>query len=113
MTPYQRETVIKWIEALRSGQYKQNKHYLEYNGCNCCIGVLARITNVTPVETDHEEPKIFNFGGEIASETPPDTWFTQVTGFDELFMSELMTHNDNDGLSFESIADIIDLRLQP
>ena len=31
----------KWVKALRSGEYKQGKGYLEDRGKFCCLGVLA------------------------------------------------------------------------
>jgi len=32
-----------WVEALRSGEYKQGNGYLEKNGLHCCLGVLCAI----------------------------------------------------------------------
>ena len=33
----------RWVDALRSGDYKQGKHYLESDGNYCCLGVACRI----------------------------------------------------------------------
>lgn len=37
----------KWLEALRSGQYKQGANYLRtesaHGVCHCCLGVLAEV----------------------------------------------------------------------
>lgn len=41
------EVKVKWVEALRSGQFKQGEGYLKTrDGCNCCLGVLAEITGI-------------------------------------------------------------------
>lgn len=31
----------KWVEALRSGEYKQGKDFLRVNDTFCCLGVLC------------------------------------------------------------------------
>lgn len=36
---------VKWIEALRSGKYKQGKGQLKQDDRYCCLGVLQEITN--------------------------------------------------------------------
>lgn len=33
----------KWIQALRSGKFKQGMNYLEKNGKHCCLGVACRV----------------------------------------------------------------------
>lgn len=33
----------KWIQALRSGKFKQGMVYLEKNGKHCCLGVACRV----------------------------------------------------------------------
>lgn len=35
----------RWIEALRSGKYTQGTTYLNYQGKQCCLGVLCLIEN--------------------------------------------------------------------
>jgi len=32
-----------WVEALRSGKYRQGKGYLNNNGRYCCLGVLCEL----------------------------------------------------------------------
>lgn len=34
----------KWVEALRSGKYRQGKNYLNANGAFCCLGVLCDLS---------------------------------------------------------------------
>jgi len=33
----------RWVEALRSGKYKQGSSFLQKSGSYCCLGVLADI----------------------------------------------------------------------
>lgn len=33
----------RWVEALRSGQYKQGSGGLKINNCYCCLGVLCEL----------------------------------------------------------------------
>ena len=33
----------KWIEALRSGRFKQGKNALKTNDKHCCLGVLCEV----------------------------------------------------------------------
>jgi hypothetical protein len=40
------EVGIKWVEALRSGKYKQGKHQLVFDGSYCCLGVLCEISGL-------------------------------------------------------------------
>lgn len=35
------EVKTKWLEALRSGEYKQGRSFLHKNGSFCCLGVLC------------------------------------------------------------------------
>jgi hypothetical protein len=52
------EIKLKWLEALRSGQYKQTKYSLKNEKGFCCLGVLCDIysqENKTPWEKHEEE----------------------------------------------------------
>lgn len=33
----------QWVEALRSGKYEQGQGRLDYEGKQCCLGVLCKI----------------------------------------------------------------------
>ena len=37
------EIKAKWIEALRSGKYRQTKEYLKRGDKYCCLGVLCEV----------------------------------------------------------------------
>jgi hypothetical protein len=40
----------KWVDALRSGQYKQGRGCLRYEDRYCCLGVLAAIEGLLDAE---------------------------------------------------------------
>lgn len=49
LTPKQREAIYEvWLAALRSGQYKQGRIYLEADGKFCCLGVLCHVLHQHP-----------------------------------------------------------------
>lgn len=95
------EIKAKWVAALRSGEYKQCKFFLEdVQGRNCCIGVLCRVQGVDPIVA-----AINNTKGD-----PLATSFLKKeyrAGLDYSCFSYLSTLNDN-GRSFDQIADVIE-----
>lgn len=42
-----KEIADKWVEALRSGRYKQCKSWLRDNDGFCCLGVLCDISKMS------------------------------------------------------------------
>jgi hypothetical protein len=43
-----------WINALRSGEFKQGRGFLEKNGCYCALGVLSALALVEGICTYEE-----------------------------------------------------------
>lgn len=110
------DPVIKnaWVDALRSGKYKQGVGGLRCNdGCNCCLGVLAEINNVPfrdfeedtddIMEFDHDM-KVFDFDGKENAYAVPNGYF----GLTQDNIENLIELNDNEGFSFDTIADHIE-----
>lgn len=121
-----------WVEALRSGKYKQTKGKLKSrNGAYCCLGVLCEVAEV---------PRLFS-GGEYnygdldairddrwmdysATALPPvaQDWLGVSTSDpmlakpvtvkdnygDEIEVTNLISLNDDHGWSFEQIADAVE-----
>jgi hypothetical protein len=59
----------RWVEALRSGEFKQGQGYLEYEGKFCCLGVLCKITGTPTTKTiDYGEGDV-----EVDTEYIPTT----------------------------------------
>ena len=102
--PYQ-----EWVDALRSGKYKQTKETLkgelpEGGVGYCCLGVLADIMGY------EIEVETYIGGGEwlkYETEGPKHIYedFKASAGGD--FVDLLMRHNDN-GMPFRKISDIIE-----
>ena len=91
---------MKWIKALRSGKYKQARGYLKTDVGHCCLGVLCTLTpyknNYTKMNDNETLPRavmketgIYNPAGTLP---------------DGACLSKL----NDDGRSFEEIADIIE-----
>lgn len=120
MTPVTKQA---WIDALRSGKYKQARGALarvDEDGCTsyCCLGVLADIAGAAVIDSDGDSGRLtFDFGdGSIEDAVIPlsvrSTIVTDLDldlqviikkyGSDDL-MRTLSTKND-DGVTFEGIA---------
>lgn len=130
----------KWINALKSGKFKQGNDLLYNNGtdCYCCIGVYETVVhNISKdVLIDDEEqvflPKFYGPSGSL--KTPfmnqadcclfsrdssertgrlPDNAGYLLYGDDEnsypLGSYNLAFFNDSLGLTFDEIADLLDL----
>jgi hypothetical protein len=113
----------RWIAALRSGKYQQAKSYLNFNGRFCCLGVLcdvvkedvggkwAQVEEAPPasmfvvddvMETGVLPPAVLKFAGLHHN---PEV---RTSNGHLKMLSQL---NDNDGLSFSEIADLIEEQL--
>lgn len=107
----------KWVDALRSGEYKQGTEHLKKDGCFCCLGVLMDIyKKENGEEWTGEEQK---FDGILSTEIVE--WSEVESSDPKLFYSEKIlplgrkreiTHlNDSKKLSFEQLADLIEQQL--
>lgn len=74
----------KWVEALRSGDYKQTRLRLQDKGGYCCLGVLHLVTE-TPL--DYESVYAMLSEGQAA---------------------KCMNLNDNERWNFKQIAEYIE-----
>ena len=99
----------KWVEALRSGEYKQGIGWLVDNDDNfCCLGVLC---NIAPASIRDEW--VFTDGdwrmdGEGSGLSPKFRKWSGVTCDEE---DRLVILNDRERESFETIADYIEEHL--
>lgn len=101
------------IKALRSGKYKQTRGQLRYDNTFCCLGVACDLWG--PEEWrgyngfgyDYESTRLTKPVMEWLGWTDPEglILFMQKDGLG-LMHSRLTTLND-DGLTFDQIADII------
>jgi hypothetical protein len=95
------EIKTKWLEALRSGEYKQGAErlYTEETDTYCCLGVLNKVCNLESCSTvylrGNKVPNMLNL------DVTPDITLTTI----------LTNMNDAQGKSFNEIADWIEENL--
>ena len=107
-----KENIRKWVEALRSGEYKQGRELLRVGDHFCCLGVACDVSNVgewqrrTGITFEYEEemgmlpPAVRDWLG-VASGDP--VLYTPIGHGDKA--SQL---NDHDRFTFAQIADAIE-----
>jgi hypothetical protein len=82
-----KEIKKRWVDALRSGEFRQGRRYLKRDGKYCCLGVLCEIQNSA-------EDKDSQF---------PSGIFLNSVGIRVSFAKTLAEMNDR-GMSFGDIA---------
>ena len=99
-TPENQEILKKWVEALRSGKYKQGGGYMyePIDNTYCCVGVLYVVAGCPIQKISDAHVPNSSIIGEVpffqAMHKTVDTTFYQM--------------NDYLGLSFNQIADVIE-----
>ncbi len=109
----QKENRKKWVEALRSGKYEQGKYILAKENLSgtysfCCLGVAAHILGepedlLSAYSTLRDLPDIMDAYGLIDDAGACYVKNTEGEGYDGC-LAEL----NDDGFTFEEIADIIE-----
>ncbi len=97
-----KELKDKWINALRSGNYKQGLGRLKYNGEYCCLGVLCEISG--RVEFDKTAGNV-RYANYDCNSVP--TEFLESLGLEYKYITRLWRMNDFDKLTFDQIADYL------
>ena len=98
-----------WIEALRSGKYKQGRRRLFGDNTYCCLGVACEVLGI-PKKQDSVGTWVFGEGmyGVISSDVAKQLGLHNEFGAARVGPKPgLMTMND-DGTSFEEIADALE-----
>lgn len=117
-----------WVNALRSGQYKQargclfnedsyvnDKGFEVFNddedesfvGGFCCLGVLCDLA-----VKDGGAPWDSKKGPQTSFGEPPEH-FLKFMGLDSDMVAELISMNDDQGMTFGEIADEIESNIMP
>lgn len=103
------EVKAKWVEALRSGNYKQTqgrlKRHKDGEESYCCLGVLC---DISPAK----EYEVRSYGGHstyLGSINQPPHIVLEWAGLGYSDVLYLMTLNDISLLSFNVIADIVEM----
>ena len=102
----QPETKQKWLDALRSGKYKQTRDCLKNNDGYCCLGVLCYVVGLKPVDLNFGNGFIFPNGQHRSS--------TISHNFEDIpsnIEDDLIDMNDHKGNNFNQIADYIEKAL--
>jgi hypothetical protein len=97
--------IKKWIEALRSGQYKQGNGLLRSEENQfCCLGVLCDVYDPANWNQTKYGPH-YNFDGLLPGSIYLMGHLEKLVG--SLLMMQLIKMNDN-GVTFNEIADKIE-----
>lgn len=99
-----------WLEALRSGDYKQCQDTLHNfkTGGFCCLGVAAHVWGVASKEDMGVEP---NSEGFTHDEGPPEIYDTLRSLVDRYIVEKAVNMNDR-GKPFSVIADMLETEWQ-
>jgi|SRR6266853_268140 len=106
-----KEIKARWIEALRSGKYKQGRSFLKIKEGFCCLGVLCELA----VEDKIIEPAIRSLSNNdywtyLGQNKIPPKIIEKWAELDDPTMVELAKMNDN-AYRFDEIAKYIEEKL--
>lgn len=106
-----------WVDALRSGQYKQTKNKLQTNEGYCCLGVLCDIYAKQTKKGSWKMSELNDLSmdfidiNDISQFVLTDgviKWSKVTTGYHVMINNiALTTYNDKLNYSFAEIADLI------
>ena len=102
-----KENVIKWCEALRSGEYKQITGRLESANGLCCLGVACKVF-IPEDKQEFKEGGLLRGGGFHCQSNSPGNIRDLISIFQKLGGQGLMSLNDTMGLTFDEIADVLE-----
>lgn len=97
-----------WVDALRSGNFKQITGALQDDGGYCCLGVACEVAGKNGVDIRRYATGEI-WGGDLYGQKYVMDWLQIREGrgyIDE--ERNLVRYNDVEGLSFTKIADIIE-----
>lgn len=96
--------IKKWVEALRSGKYKQTKHILNNDSGYCCLGVACKVLR--------KENNIDNLG-RLVGVMPVAQNFVELTYLSDDFCNKTAVYlselNDKHNFTFNEIADCLEI----
>lgn len=102
-----------WVNALRSGEFKQGREMLQSGDAYCCLGVLCVVAEREGVHVDKGPCGLVGYN--LSNQRFVRDWvgITSSYGHIECLETGLTTLNDGDptehrGKSFAEIADIIE-----
>lgn len=95
-----KEQIRQWVEALRSGEYKQGKGHLHSKGGYCCLGVFAKA--------------VLGYKDSYLSREKegPVGVYTKLEGLLGSRLRATLTDMNDKGKGFNKIADFIESELK-
>jgi hypothetical protein len=97
-----------WITALRSGNYNQGKGRLQSEYGYCCLGVACSV--LIPEDKQEFNSADFLHGRMPDNQPNAPQWLKDIDNdFGIKTDRTLAELNDNDGLSFNEIADVLEM----
>ena len=105
------ELKAKWVDALRSGKYKQGRIYLNSQGHKfCCLGVLCDISKMGQWVPEHDGNSRYVVRGNASG--PRAALPYQIEDeYGDVRQGVLIDMNDDKRKSFAEIADYIEQNL--
>lgn len=101
-----------WLDALRSGDYKQNYCYLKSEDGYCCLGVACDLKGGSwVIDTEKEDAYDFVYDGKVYKSSMNNSFLGDFLGLDSKGMSTLVNMNDSEECNFNEIADWIEENL--
>lgn len=101
------ETIkAKWVAALRSGKYKQGFGFLNYRDKYCCLGVLCDVIDSSKWLLGVNGLQSYNSQTQKLTDE-----MLKTVGLDVKTQRTLITLNDREQRSFDSIANYIERNL--
>ena len=118
MSKPQREDMVKWVKALRSGEYTQARGSIVEELANnqyafCCLGVLAMTLGgevADPDEYEGEPTMCIKVDEEYVGSTGC-MGIGWIGGLSSDWVDRLIELNDDDLATFDNIADYIEVEL--
>jgi len=115
-----REDFDRWLQALRSGEYKQTTGLLEDEAGYCCLGIACKLLVANYPQTEkynYENDSTFEDESYIGTflrgdlpEPPAPGWLVNISSdFATRCGVSLDQLNDIHSFSFEAIAEVLDL----
>lgn len=109
----------KWVEALRSGDYAQGRSFLKMGDEYCCLGVLCDLMSkdgglvkCEPPDTGIVDSCVWRFDGQHDYLPPTAQEIAGLESHNPRVNGEyLALLNDEGGLSFAEISDLIEKHL--
>lgn len=107
------ENAKKWVEALRSGEFKQTTQTLQDAGGYCCLGIAAVVYERETGESLPRDSRGHFTHAELGSEFDCVRNWLELSDSIGMYSRKahrtcLVRHNDDDGMNFSEIADIIE-----